>query len=98
MSAAPEGGGNYSAEDVAQVQRVQAASSFYAVLQVEQSVTGAQLKKAYRKMAMRVHPDKNRAPGADDAFKTVSQAFSTLDDAGKRSIYDQVGHEAYVSG
>lgn len=51
------------------------------------------IKKAYRKLALKFHPDKNSAPSAEGAFKSINAAFDTLSDASKRDIYDQTGHD-----
>ena len=50
-------------------------------------------QKAYRKISLKVHPDKNSAPHADEAFKAVGLAYATLSDAQKRAIYDRYGDE-----
>jgi len=63
------------------------------VLGVEKSATESDLKKAYKRRAMKVHPDKNSAPKATDAFKKVNAAMACLTDADKRRVYDQVGSE-----
>ncbi len=67
---------------------------YYEILGVEKDVDSATLKKKYRKIAMKYHPDKN--PGdreAEEKFKEVSEAYAVLSDSEKRSIYDQYGHE-----
>ncbi|CAH2044674.1 unnamed protein product [Thlaspi arvense] len=50
-----------------------------------------EIRKAYRKLSLKVHPDKNKAPGSEEAFKKVSKAFTCLSDGNSRSQYDQVG-------
>ena len=53
----------------------------------------AEIKKAYRKLALKFHPDKNNAPSAEGAFKAISGAFDCLSDPTKREMYDSYGHE-----
>mmetsp|Transcript_8141 Transcript_8141/g.11731 ORF Transcript_8141/g.11731 Transcript_8141/m.11731 type:complete len:435 (+) Transcript_8141:213-1517(+) len=65
----------------------------YRVLGVSQNATDNDLKKAYRKLALKLHPDKNSAPQADEAFKAVGLAYATLSDSQKRTIYDHSGEE-----
>ncbi|KAL7553168.1 hypothetical protein ACHAWF_016413 [Thalassiosira exigua] len=65
----------------------------YRVLGVEANCDDAALKKSYRKLALKLHPDKNSAPKADEAFKAVGLAYGTLSDAQKRRIYDHSGEE-----
>mmetsp|Transcript_41267 Transcript_41267/g.98803 ORF Transcript_41267/g.98803 Transcript_41267/m.98803 type:complete len:456 (+) Transcript_41267:408-1775(+) len=65
----------------------------YRVLQLQQTCTEAEIKKSYRKMALKLHPDKNSAPKADEAFKAVGLAYATLSDPQKRTIYDRYGEE-----
>jgi DnaJ family protein B protein 12 len=65
----------------------------YRVLGITESATENEIKKAYRKTAIKVHPDKNSAPKADEAFKAVGLAYATLSDPQKRTIYDRYGDE-----
>lgn len=62
-------------------------------MNVERSCTENDLKKAFKRRAMKVHPDKNSAPKATDAFKKVNAAMACLSDPDKRRVYDQVGSE-----
>jgi len=84
----------YTQEQLQAVQRVKKCKDYYAILEVTKEATDADIKKAYRKLALMMHPDKNPAPGADEAFKAVSQAFSCLSDQDKRRHYDQFGAES----
>ncbi|KAI7887675.1 uncharacterized protein EV154DRAFT_520392 [Mucor mucedo] len=64
---------------------------YYKILSVDKSATDNEIKKAYRKQALQFHPDKNSAPGADEAFKLVAKAFDILSDSNKRAIHDEGG-------
>jgi curved DNA-binding protein CbpA len=93
-------GRDYTPEQVEIVKKILAAKEqrsnkkpHYNVLGVDSNATEAQLKKAYRKIALKVHPDKNSAPHADEAFKAVGLAYATLSDPQKREIYDRYGEE-----
>ncbi|KAG0239504.1 hypothetical protein BGW41_007611 [Actinomortierella wolfii] len=84
----------YTQEQAEAVKKVRACGGdFYKVLGVKKDATDAEIKKAYRKLALQMHPDKNSAPGADEAFKLISKAFTVLSDPQKRAIFDQHGPE-----
>src|SRR3972149_6814447 len=72
---------------------------YYEVLGVSRSATPEEIKKAYRKIAMQWHPDKNpdKKHEAEEKFKEAAEAYSMLSDPQKRSQYDRFGH-AGVSG
>jgi molecular chaperone DnaJ len=66
---------------------------YYEVLGVPKDATKDQIKTSYRKLAMQYHPDRNKAPGAEDRFKEISEAYAVLSDDAKRAQYDRFGHE-----
>ena len=65
---------------------------YYEILGVTRTVTQADLKKAYRRMARQYHPDVNREPNAEERFKEVQEAYDVLSDDQKRARYDRFGH------
>ncbi|MFA5205456.1 MAG: DnaJ domain-containing protein, partial [Lentisphaeria bacterium] len=73
------------------------SQDYYELLGVSRSATAEEMKKAYRKQALKYHPDKN--PGdkaAEEKFKEISLAYEVLGDPQKRAQYDQFGHEAFT--
>ena len=76
-----------------------AKTDYYDVLGVDKNANDSDLKRAYRKMAMKYHPDQNQDnPQAEEKFKEVSEAYEILKDPQKRSAYDQFGHSAFEQG
>lgn len=61
---------------------------YYEILGIERNASEEQIKKAYRQLALKFHPDKNKEPGAEARFKEISHAYSILSDPGKRQQYD----------
>lgn len=81
-------------EQEALMARVRRANDdYYKILGIEKGAGDDEIKKAYRKTALKLHPDKCQANGADEAFKQVSRAFACLSDADKRAAYDRYGTE-----
>ena len=70
---------------------------YYDVLNVSRNVSKEEIKKAYRKLALKYHPDRNKSPGAEEKFKEISEAYAVLSDDKKRMQYDQWGHEGISS-
>ena len=67
---------------------------YYALLGVDRNASKDDIKKAYRKLAMTYHPDRNPDPAAQEKFKKISAAYGVLSDESKRQTYDQFGSEA----
>ena len=67
------------------------SSDYYEILGVSRDATPEQIKKAYRQLAMKLHPDVASEPGAADRFKKVAEAYEVLQDPKKRDIYDRGG-------
>jgi len=65
---------------------------YYDVLNIDKNASKSEIKKAYRKMALKYHPDKNKEKGAEEKFKEISEAYAVLYDDEKRKMYDTYGH------
>ena len=66
---------------------------YYEVLGVSKKATDEEIKKAYRTLAKKYHPDTSTEPNAQEKFKEVQEAYETLKDPQKRSMYDQFGFQ-----
>ncbi len=72
---------------------------YYEVLGVSRTATAVEIKKAYRRLAMKYHPDRNEGnPEAEQRFKEVKEAYEVLSDEQKRAAYDQFGHAGVNAG
>lgn len=71
---------------------------YYEVLGVSKDASEADIKKAYRELVKKYHPDSNPDPGAEAKFKEISEANNVLSDAEKRRQYDAVGHSSFTGG
>ena len=72
---------------------------YYEILGVERGATDSDLKSAYRKLAMKLHPDKNPGDGeCEHRFKEINEAYEVLKDGDKRAAYDRFGHAAFEQG
>merc|ERR1712193_503385 len=71
---------------------------YYKVLGVARGASDEEIKKAYRKLALKYHPDKNQTAGAEEKFKEIGEAYDVLSDTKKKQIYDQYGEEGLKGG
>jgi DnaJ-class molecular chaperone len=71
---------------------------FYEVLGLSKSASAAEIKAAYRKLALEWHPDRNKAANANEKFKEINEAYAVLSDSKKKEQYDQFGHAPFQPG
>ena len=76
-----------------------AKKDYYEILGVSKDATDDEIKKAYRKLALKYHPDRNPDdPSAEEKFKELGEAYEVLSDADKKAAYDRFGHAAFEQG
>ena len=73
------------------------AGDYYDVLGIPRSADDREIKKAYRNLARKFHPDVCKEPGAEEKFKEINEAYSVLSDDQKKAQYDNMGHETYTN-
>lgn len=83
--------GEYTKEQHEMCDRILRCKDYYEVLRVSKDANDTDIKRSYKKLALQLHPDKNRAPGAVEAFKALGNAAGVLTDAEKRKHYDMFG-------
>lgn len=84
---------NFTQDQVEAVKRIRRCKNYYEILGLTKDCADSDLKKSYRKLALAFHPDKNKAPGAAEAFKAIGNAYAVLSDEGKRRQYDLYGSD-----
>eukprot|EP00062_Callorhinchus_milii_P007608 gi/632949590/ref/XP_007890240.1/ PREDICTED: dnaJ homolog subfamily B member 14 [Callorhinchus milii] len=89
---------SYTKEQLEGVQRIKRCKDYYEILGLTKDATDDDLKKAYKQLARKFHPDKNHAPGATEAFKAIGNAYGVLSNPVKRKDYDQYGEKMSASG
>jgi DnaJ-class molecular chaperone len=74
------------------------AKDYYQTLGITKSASSDEIKKAYRKLALQYHPDRNKGKDTEGKFKEVTKAYEVLSDPAKKQTYDQFGHAAFEQG
>jgi len=77
---------------------VSMGKDYYRILGVARGANEDEIKKAYRKLALKYHPDKNQTTGAEEKFKEIGEAYDVLSDKKKKEVYDQYGEEGLKGG
>lgn len=72
---------------------VKMGKDYYSVLGIKKGASDDEIKKAYRKQALKYHPDKNKSSNAEEKFKEIAEAYDVLSDPKKKDIYDKFGEE-----
>ncbi|KAK9048168.1 hypothetical protein SSX86_032869 [Deinandra increscens subsp. villosa] len=89
-SSSGSGTGAYTQEQITIVSDIKRKKDYYEILGLEKSSSVEDIRKAYRKLSLKVHPGKNKAPGSEEAFKKVSKAFQCLSNEESRKQYDVI--------
>ncbi|XP_010504660.1 PREDICTED: chaperone protein dnaJ 49-like [Camelina sativa] len=84
---------SYTEEQISIVRKIKSKKDYYEILGLESNCSVDDVRKAYRKLSLKVHPDKNPAPGSEEAFKSVSKAFQCLSNEDARKKYDVSGSD-----
>ncbi|CAF0888558.1 unnamed protein product [Adineta steineri] len=74
-----------------------AAKDYYEVLGVKRDASDKDIKRRFRQLALKYHPDKNKEPKAEEKFRAIAEAYDVLGDPTKRRQYDTQGHQSYTS-
>ncbi|MEK7092646.1 MAG: DnaJ C-terminal domain-containing protein [Patescibacteria group bacterium] len=75
-----------------------AQKDYYQILGIDKNASPDEIKRAYRKLALQFHPDRNKSKDADLKFKEVTRAYEVISDPHKKATYDQLGHQAFEQG
>ena len=96
VARAPEPGERSLPSDEEENKKMESKRDYYEVLGVSKDASASEIKKSYRKLAMKFHPDQNADdPGAEERFKELGEADEVLSEEEKRAAYDRYGHAAF---
>ncbi|PIA35566.1 hypothetical protein AQUCO_03500136v1, partial [Aquilegia coerulea] len=84
---------SYTDEESSLIRQIKKQKGYYGILGLKRNCSIEDVRKSYMNLSLKVHPDKNKAPGAEEAFKAVSKAFQCLGNEENKKIYDLVGLE-----